>query len=187
MMEEGPRGEGSEKNAFSPRPLPHRFLFQPPFTFRAAVTLSKHNKYRQLRRLASPHVGMLEWQELFWGDWTCNTVWRKPPGDAGSIQPRPQGFSHFLREKPWGRGWGPFTGPQGWATAAKTSLLKWIRVFFKRSENFRCRHLYSLGLISWGPHSSLERERKIRRRLFTSSIRHKIKHFHVLISRAERD
>ena len=59
-MEEGPRGEGSEKNAFSPRPLPHCFLFQPPFTFCAAVTLSKHNKYRQLRRLASPHVGMLE-------------------------------------------------------------------------------------------------------------------------------
>ena len=85
-MEEGPRGEGREKNAFSPRPLPHRFLFQPPFTFRAAVTLSsKHNKYRQLRRLACSHVGMLQWQELFWGDWTCNTVWRKPPGDAGSI------------------------------------------------------------------------------------------------------
>ena len=47
--------------------------------------------------------------------------------------------------------------------------------------------MYSLELISWGPHSSLERERKIRRRLFTSSIKHKIKHFHVLISRAERE
>ena len=56
-MEERLKGEGSEKNAFSPRPLPHRFLFQPPFTFRAAVTLSsKHNKYRQLRRLACSHV-----------------------------------------------------------------------------------------------------------------------------------
>ena len=163
-MEEGPRGEGSEKNAFSPRPLPHRFLFQPPFTFRAAVTLSKHNKYRQLRRLASPHVGMLEWQELFWGDWTCNTIWRKPTGDAGSIH------------------WSTRVGD-----SSESSLLKWIRGFFKRSENFKCRHLYSLELISWGPHSSLERERKIRRRLFTSSIKHKIKHFHVLISRAERE
>ena len=24
---------------------------------------------------------------------------------AGTRQPRPQGFPHFLREKPWGRGW----------------------------------------------------------------------------------
>ena len=65
-MGQGARGEGSKKNALSPRPLPHHFLFQPWFTFRAAVTLSsKHNKYRQLRRLACPHVGMLEWQELF--------------------------------------------------------------------------------------------------------------------------
>ena len=71
---------------------------------------------------------------------------------------------------------GPFTGPQA---VAKTSLLKWIRVFFKRSENFKCRHMYSLELISWGPDSSLERERKIRRRLFTFSIKHKIRHFHV--------
>ena len=44
-MGEGARGEGSEKNAFSPRPLPQRFLFQPRFSFRAPVTLSsKHNK-----------------------------------------------------------------------------------------------------------------------------------------------
>ena len=60
-MGEGARGEGSEKNAFSPRLLPPRFLFQLRFTFRAAVTLSsKHNKYRQLRRLACPYVRMLE-------------------------------------------------------------------------------------------------------------------------------
>ena len=50
-MEEGPRGEGSEKNAFSPRPLPHRFLFQPPFTFRAAVTLSSKHSYATQARL----------------------------------------------------------------------------------------------------------------------------------------
>ena len=24
---------------------------------------------------------------------------------ADGYQPRPQGFPHFLREKPWGRGW----------------------------------------------------------------------------------
>ena len=35
------------------------------------------------------------------------------------------------------------------------------------------------GEISWGLHSSLERERKIRRRLFTSSIKREIRHFHV--------
>ena len=110
---------------------------------------------------------MLEWQERFWGHfWLAILSDENPQGTPG-----------------------PFTGQQGWATAAKTSLLKWIRVFFKRSENFKCRHLYSLELISWGPHSSLERERKrkIRRRLFTSSIKQKIKHFHVLISRAETE
>ena len=36
-------------------------------------------------------------------------------------------------------------------------------------------------MISWGPHSSLERERKIRRRLFTTSIKRKITHFHVVV------
>ena len=36
-----------------------------------------------------------------------------------------------------------------------------------------------VGEISWGLHSSLERERKIRRRLFASSIKHEIRHFHV--------
>ena len=39
----------------------------------------------------------------------------------------------------------------------------------------------SLELISWGLHSSLERERKIRRRLFTSSISREITHFHVVV------
>ena len=38
---------------------------------------------------------------------------------------------------------------------------------------FNCRRI-SLKLISWGPHSRLERERKICRRLFTSSIKREI-------------
>ena len=73
------------------------------------------------------------------------------------------------------------------ATAAETSLLKWIRVFsnFSRllqfAENVKCRRI-SLGLISWGPHySSLEREREIGRRLFTFSIKREIRHFHVVV------
>ena len=37
----------------------------------------------------------------------------------------------------------------------------------------------NVGEISWGLHSSLERERKIRRRLFTSSIKREVRHFHV--------
>ena len=45
---------------------------------------------------------------------------------------------------------------------------------------FKCRRI-SLKLISWGPHSSLERERKIRRRLFTSSIKREIGHFQVVV------
>ena len=39
----------------------------------------------------------------------------------------------------------------------------------------------SLELISWGPHSSLERERKFHRRLFTFSTKRKIRHFHVVV------
>ena len=34
---------------------------------------------------------------------------------------------------------------------------------------------------SWGPHSSLERERKFCCRLFTSSIKPEIRHFHVTV------
>ena len=37
----------------------------------------------------------------------------------------------------------------------------------------------NVGEISWGLHSSLERERKIRRRLLTSSIKREVRHFHV--------
>ena len=37
---------------------------------------------------------------------------------------------------------------------------------FQFAENVKCRRI-SLELISWGPNSSLNRERKIRRPLFT--------------------
>ena len=85
-----------------------------------------------------------------------------------------------------GRGW-QYYGVLA-ATAAKTSLIKWIGDFFFQTlsrlfqfaENFKCRQI-SLELISWGPHSSLERERKFRRRLFTSSIKYEIRHFHVVV------
>ena len=45
---------------------------------------------------------------------------------------------------------------------------------------FKCRQI-SLKLISWEPHSSLEIERKILRRLFTSSIKREIRHFQVVV------
>ena len=51
---------------------------------------------------------------------------------------------------------------------------------FQSAENVKCRQI-SLELISWGPHSSLERERKTRRRLFTSSIKREIRPFHVIV------
>ena len=72
------------------------------------------------------------------------------------------------------------------ATAVKTPLLKWIIVFqtlsrlFQFAENVYCG-LISLELISWGPHSSLKRERKFRRRLFTSPIEREIRYFHVVV------
>ena len=51
---------------------------------------------------------------------------------------------------------------------------------FQSAENVKCRRI-SLELISWGPHSSLERERKTHRRLFTSFIKLEIRHFHVVV------
>ena len=45
---------------------------------------------------------------------------------------------------------------------------------------FKCRRI-SLKMISCEPHSSLERERKILRRLFTSSIKREIRHFQVVV------
>ena len=72
------------------------------------------------------------------------------------------------------------------ATAAKTSLLKWLGFFktlsrlFQIAENIKYRRI-SLELISWGPHSSFKRERKIRYRLFTSSIKREIRDFHAVV------
>ena len=39
----------------------------------------------------------------------------------------------------------------------------------------------SLELISWGPDSSLERERKLRRSLSTFSMKREVRHFHAVV------
>ena len=52
--------------------------------------------------------------------------------------------------------------------------------FFELSRvYFNSVKMSNVGEISWGLHSSLERERKIRRRWFTSSIKREIRHFYV--------
>ena len=51
---------------------------------------------------------------------------------------------------------------------------------FQSAENVKCRRI-SVALFSWRPQSSLERERKIRRRLFTSPTKREIRHFHVVV------
>ena len=51
---------------------------------------------------------------------------------------------------------------------------------FQSAENVKCRQV-SLELISCGPQSNLEGERKIRRHLLTSSIKREIRHFHVIV------
>ena len=45
---------------------------------------------------------------------------------------------------------------------------------------WKCRRI-TLELISWRLHFSLERERTIRRRLFTSSIKREIRYIHVIV------
>ena len=62
-------------------------------------------------------------------------------------------------------------------TPVKTSLKSNLHLF-QFAENVKYRRI-SLELIHWGPHSSLGGERKIRCRLFTSSIKCEIRHFHV--------
>ena len=72
------------------------------------------------------------------------------------------------------------------ATATKTPLLKWLAFFqtlsrlFQFTENVKCERV-SLELISWGRDSRLERERKVRRSLFTFSIKRDIRNFHVVV------
>ena len=51
---------------------------------------------------------------------------------------------------------------------------------FLFAENVHCRRI-SRELISWGPHSNLEKEIKIRRRLFASSIERKNRQFHIAV------
>ena len=51
---------------------------------------------------------------------------------------------------------------------------------FQFAENIQYRQI-SLELISSGPHSSLERERPFRGRLFVYSIKREIRHFYVVV------
>ena len=77
--------------------------------------------------------------------------------------------------------------PLGTATAAKTSLLKWNKRVLKLCSVYsNLLKMSNIGKFSWsvdflGPHSSSERERKFRGRLFTSSIKREIRHFHVVV------
>ena len=64
------------------------------------------------------------------------------------------------------------------ATALKRSLLKRIRIFRTWSRLFDLVvGEFTMGLNSWGPHSSLERGREFRQRVFTSSITRRIRKF----------
>ena len=60
----------------------------------------------------------------------------------------------------------PFCGQNSIWGSYRDWLLKWARVFktfsrlFQFAEKVRCRRIF-LRLFSWGPHSSLERKRKI--------------------------
>ena len=56
------------------------------------------------------------------------------------------------------------------------------RLFQFTFKNVKCRRI-SLELSSWGTQSSLKRERKIRRRLFTSSIKRETRHFYAVVGR----
>ena len=65
--------------------------------------------------------------------------------------------------------------------SSKIVIFRMNSCFFKLfCVYFKCRRI-SLKLISWEPHSSLERERKILLRLFTSSIKCEIWHFQVVV------
>ena len=80
------------------------------------------------------------------------------------------------------------------ATAAKPSVLKWTPVsqepitrvssilvsFIPICWKWQVWANFT-GVDSWGPHSSLERKKEIRRRLFTSSIKLAIRHFHFVV------
>ena len=59
-------------------------------------------------------------------------------------------------------------------------FLKYFPRLFQLTENVKCQRI-TLELISRGLHSCLERESKIRRSLFKSSIKREIRHFHVVV------
>jgi len=56
------------------------------------------------------------------------------------------------------------------------------RLFQLTFRNVKCRRI-SLELTYWGPQSSLKKERKICCLLYTSSIKHEIRHFHAVVGR----
>ena len=81
---------------------------------------------------------------------------------------------------------GSFSIDDGYGSENVTfKLSQTLSLLFQFAENVKCRQI-SLDLISWGPHSSLERERKFLRRLFTSSIKREIRHFHVVVVQQRR-
>ena len=97
----------------------------------------------------------------------------------------------------WSALWGPTEGValvtrigtlrSNETTAMRTSLKRWICVLtvfiaqlFVPTYFAKCRRTL-LGLISWGPYPSTEREIKFRRCLFTSSTKSEIRHFHVVV------
>ena len=62
----------------------------------------------------------------------------------------------------------------------KNSLFSNTVAFIPICWKWQCRRI-SLEFISWGADSTLEREKEIRSRLFTSSIKLAIRHFHVVV------
>ena len=56
------------------------------------------------------------------------------------------------------------------------------RLFQFTFKNVKCRRI-SLELSSWGTQSSLKRDTKIGRRLFTSSIKRETRHFYAVVGR----
>ena len=61
--------------------------------------LEVRQKYSATRRIFNSLLGVSS------GDETLHLMFDILPQTTVQIQPRPQGFSHFSREKPWGRGW----------------------------------------------------------------------------------
>ena len=60
------------------------------------------------------------------------------------------------------------------------AIFQTLSRLFQFPENVKCRRI-SLELISWGPHSSFGRERKIRCRLLTSSTKREIRDYHAVL------